>query len=340
MLCPTVGLRAFSASVASGVKQGGSLPARNSTLWGTPVRQQMSARLRLVPALASKRCNNLRRSTSSAALAGAAHGVSSDGGGVATAATPPRGGFATIVAIIRAVLFYITTFVFATPLFVSMLAVYPYVLKFDHVRRRAQHAMNTAWAKLSTVFYYPVEIEGQQNLPAFSTPAVYVSNHQSFLDIYTLFHLHRDFKFISKTSNFLIPIIGWSMFLTGHVMINRLDRRSQLECLKQCSELLKHGASVLFFPEGTRSKDGRMHAFKRGAFSVAAKAKVPVVPITLIGTGDLMPNTQEYLLFPGKVKLVIHPAIVPKDAATMAAEAYAAISSSLPPELVAPLDEK
>jgi 1-acyl-sn-glycerol-3-phosphate acyltransferase len=57
-------------------------------------------------------------------------------------------------------------------------------------------------------------------------------------------------------------------------MINRLDRRSQLECLKQCGQLLKAGASVLFFPEGTRSKDGRMHAFKKGAFSVAAKAKV------------------------------------------------------------------
>lgn len=57
-------------------------------------------------------------------------------------------------------------------------------------------------------------------------------------------------------------------------MINRVDRRSQLECLKQCGELLKQGASVLFFPEGTRTKDGRMHAFKKGAFSVAAKAKV------------------------------------------------------------------
>ncbi|KAI7838407.1 hypothetical protein COHA_007811 [Chlorella ohadii] len=220
-----------------------------------------------------------------------------------------------------------------------MLAVYPFVLQFDKYRRRAEHAINTLWAKLTTMFYYPVQIEGLENLPAPNQPAVYVANHQSFLDIYTLFHLHRDFKFISKTSNFLIPIIGWSMFLTGHVMINRVDRRSQLECLKQCGELLKQGASVLFFPEGTRSKDGRMHAFKKGAFSVAAKAKVPVVPITLVGTGDLMPNAKEYLLYPGKVKVVIHPAVSPKDADTMTSEAYAAIASSLPPELVAPLDE-
>ncbi|GIL96158.1 hypothetical protein Vretimale_2037 [Volvox reticuliferus] len=93
-------------------------------------------------------------------------------------------------------------------------------------------------------------IEGRENLPPPERPVVYVANHQSFLDIYSLFHLQRPFKFISKTSNFLIPIIGWSMFLTGHVMINRVDRRSQLKCLQQCRELLEQGAPVLFFPEG------------------------------------------------------------------------------------------
>jgi 1-acyl-sn-glycerol-3-phosphate acyltransferase len=205
-------------------------------------------------------------------------------------------------------------------------------------RRRAEHAVNTVWAKLTTFLYYPVKIVGLENLPPPNQPAVYVSNHLSFLDIYTLFHLHRDFKFISKTSNFLIPIIGWSMFLTGHVMINRVDRRSQLECLKQCGELLKKGASVLFFPEGTRSNDRRMYPFKKGAFSVAAKAKVPVVPITLRGTGDLMPNKREYLLFPGRVQVVIHPAVPPSDADTMMRAAYDQIASSLPPELIAPAE--
>jgi 1-acyl-sn-glycerol-3-phosphate acyltransferase len=220
-----------------------------------------------------------------------------------------------------------------------MLAAYPFVMVFDKHRRRAEHAINTLWAKLTTLFYYPVDIQGLENLPASSQPAVFVSNHLSFLDIYTLFHLHQDFKFISKTSNFLIPIIGWSMFLTGHVMINRVDRRSQLECLKQCGALLKEGASVLFFPEGTRSKDGRMYPFKKGAFSVAAKAKVPVIPVTLVGTGDLMPNKKEYLLYPGKVKVVIHPSVQPSNADDMMNEAYAAIASSLDPSLIVSEDE-
>lgn len=245
----------------------------------------------------------------------------------------------TAFAAFRAVCFYITTFIFASPLFLAMLAVYPFVMAFDKHRRRAEHAINTLWAKLTTLFYYPVDIQGLENLPASSQPAVFVSNHLSFLDIYTLFHLHQDFKFISKTSNFLIPIIGWSMFLTGHVMINRIDRRSQLECLKQCGSLLKEGASVLFFPEGTRSKDGRMYPFKKGAFSVAAKAKVPVIPVTLVGTGDLMPNKKEYLLYPGKVKVVIHPAVQPSNGDDMMKEAYASIASSLDPSLIVREDE-
>jgi len=203
-------------------------------------------------------------------------------------------------------------------------------------RRRAEHVVNTLWAKLTTMLYYPVKITGLENLPGPNEPAVFVSNHESFLDIYTLFHLDRDFKFISKTSNFLIPIIGWSMFLTGHVMINRVDRRSQLECLKECGKLLQNGASVLFFPEGTRSKDGKMHAFKKGAFSVAAKAKVPVVPITLKGTGSLMPNAREYLLYPGRVEVVIHPVVSPSDADTMMKESFNIIAGALPPEKIAP----
>lgn len=132
-----------------------------------------------------------------------------------------------------------------------------------------------------------MQVVNAHNIPPVEQPAVYVANHLSFLDIFSLFHLARPFKFISKTSNFFIPIIGWSMFLTGHIMINRTDKKSQIACLKQCGVVLAEGASVLFFPEGTRSDDGRMHGFKKGAFSVAAKAKVPVVPVTLVNTGTI-----------------------------------------------------
>lgn len=134
----------------------------------------------------------------------------------------------------------------------------------------------------------------------------------------------------------MIPIVGWSMFLTGHVMLNRVDRRSQLKCLQTCIELLGKGASVLFFPEGTRSKDKVMGGFKKGAFSVAVKAKAPVVPITLVGTGDVMPNGAEGQMYPGRVTIVVHPPIqtAGADADAVCDAARHAVASALPPELV------
>ncbi|KAL5996953.1 1-acyl-sn-glycerol-3-phosphate acyltransferase lpat1, chloroplastic [Asimina triloba] len=151
--------------------------------------------------------------------------------------------------------------------------------------------------------------KGLENLPPSDNPAVYVSNHQSFLDIYTLLTLGRTFKFISKTGVFVIPIVGWAMFLMGLIPLRRMDSSSRLECLKRCMDLVRNGASVFFFPEGTRSRDGKLGAFKKGAFSVAAKTRVPVVPITLMGTGNLMPAGREDLLNTGSVRVVIHKPI-------------------------------
>ena len=242
------------------------------------------------------------------------------------------------LARVRALAFYLWTLALSLPLFVTMLCIAPFVAALDRHRRLAQHVVNNLWAKASTTPFYAVDLRGAENLPPAGDAAVYVANHQSFLDIYSLFHLDRPFKFISKTSNFLIPIIGWSMFLTGHVMLNRVDRRSQLKCLQQCMELLQRGAPVLFFPEGTRSLDRRMAGFKKGAFSVAVKAGAPVVPITLLGAGDLMPNKREGELYGGTVTIIVHPPIPTKgaDADAVCRAARAAVASGMPPELVGP----
>lgn len=242
----------------------------------------------------------------------------------------------SFIASIRAVLFYVTTLVLAVPLFIFMVLVFPFVYLTDKYRRTLEHKMNNIWAKMSTSLFYRVEIEGKENLPSNDTPAMYVTNHSSYLDIYTLFHLDRNFKFISKLSNFLIPLIGWSMFLTGHVPLVRTSRKSQFEALKVCRDLTDKGCSLLFFPEGTRTDDGKMHEFKKGAFSVAAKQKIPVVPITLVGTYQLMKNGDEGKLYPGTIRIVVHPQIDGNtDADTMMAESYKRIASALPPGAVA-----
>mmetsp|Transcript_26947 Transcript_26947/g.67878 ORF Transcript_26947/g.67878 Transcript_26947/m.67878 type:complete len:339 (+) Transcript_26947:152-1168(+) len=240
------------------------------------------------------------------------------------------------LASVRAIFFYAFTLITAIPLFVLMVAIFPFVWLFDKYKRTAEHMMNNVWAKLSTTPFYRVEIIGKENLPSNDVPAVYVANHSSYLDIYTLFHLDRNFKFISKLSNFLIPLIGWSMFMTGHIPLVRNERRSQMEALKTCRGLVEKGCSLLFFPEGTRSSDGKMHSFKKGAFSVAAKMKAPVVPITVVGAYQLMKNGDEGRLYPGTIKVVVHPMIDGSvDADTMMSQSYAAIASALPAGAVA-----
>lgn len=129
--------------------------------------------------------------------------------------TTSKSAISTFFAHVKGLLFYLVTFALAVPLFATMLLLAPFVALLDPKRRRAQHFVNDWWAKASTAPFYRVRIVGAEKLPKANEPAVYVANHQSFLDIYTLFWLGRPFKFISKTSNFLIPIIGWSMFLTG-----------------------------------------------------------------------------------------------------------------------------
>ncbi|KAK6151572.1 hypothetical protein DH2020_014207 [Rehmannia glutinosa] len=230
---------------------------------------------------------------------------------------------------VRGICFYAVTAFAAIILFVPMLLEHPFVLMFDRYRRKAHYIVAKAWASVSVVPFIKIEYEGLENLPPVDTPAMYVSNHQSFLDIYTLLTLGRSFKFISKTSVFLYPIIGWAMFLLGVIPLKRMDSRSQLDCLKQCITLIKKGASIFFFPEGTRSKDGKLGPFKKGAFSVAAKTGVPVIPITLVGTGEIMPAGMEGILNPGSVKVIVHPTLTGNNPDELCNEARNVIARGL-----------
>lgn len=229
----------------------------------------------------------------------------------------------------RGICFYAVTAIVAIFLFVLMVLQHPFVLLLDRYRRKAHFFIAKLWATLTVIPFYNIKFEGLENLPPADTPAVYVSNHQSFLDIYTLLTLGKPFKFISKTSIFLFPIIGWAMFFLGVIPLKRMDSRSQLDCLKRCMDLIKKGASVFFFPEGTRNRDGKLGVFKKGAFSVAAKTKVPVVPITLIGTGKIMPAGMEGILNFGSVKVIIHKPIEGSDPQVLCNESRNIIADGL-----------
>ncbi|KFK29629.1 hypothetical protein AALP_AA7G158700 [Arabis alpina] len=230
---------------------------------------------------------------------------------------------------LRGICFCIVAGISAIFLIVLMFVGHPFVLLFDRYRRKYHHFIAKLWASISIYPFYKINIEGLENLPSSDTPAVYVSNHQSFLDIYTLLSLGKSYKFISKTGIFVIPVIGWAMSMMGVVPLKRMDPRSQVDCLKRCMELLKKGASVFFFPEGTRSKDGRLGPFKKGAFSIAAKTGVPVVPIALMGTGEIMPTGSEGILNHGSVRVIIHKPIHGSKAEVLCTEARNKIAESM-----------
>ena len=115
-------------------------------------------------------------------------------------------------------------------------------------------------------------------------------NHQSQVDILVLFTLFRHFKWVAKSEAFQIPFIGWNMSLNRYIKLRRGDSGSAAAMLRVCRDNLSAGSSVAIFPEGTRSRDGRLRPFKHGAFSLAVDAGVPVVPIVVDGERMLVPR--------------------------------------------------
>jgi 1-acyl-sn-glycerol-3-phosphate acyltransferase len=121
-------------------------------------------------------------------------------------------------------------------------------------------------------------------------PYVVVANHQSNADIPVISTLPWEMKWVAKASLFRIPVVGWMMRLAGDIPVDRGDIRSRAQVLKRAGDVLARRCSVMFMPEGTRSKDGRVRAFQDGAFRLAIEAGVPVLPLALDGTGGALPK--------------------------------------------------
>eukprot|EP00612_Vaucheria_litorea_P000174 CAMPEP_0171451874 /NCGR_PEP_ID=MMETSP0945-20130129/203_1 /TAXON_ID=109269 /ORGANISM="Vaucheria litorea, Strain CCMP2940" /LENGTH=159 /DNA_ID=CAMNT_0011976419 /DNA_START=528 /DNA_END=1007 /DNA_ORIENTATION=- len=126
--------------------------------------------------------------------------------------------------------------------------------------------------------------------------------------------LPRPFKYISKIEVLRIPLIGWAMRMAHHIAIRRTDRKSQIQTFKDAVTSLKNGNSLVTFAEGTRSPDGRLGSFKKGPFTMAKKAGVRIVPISLINTHIMMPK--DCLMpvgIPRNVEIKIHPPVSTND---------------------------
>lgn len=119
-------------------------------------------------------------------------------------------------------------------------------------------------------------------------PFVAVSNHESFVDILLISHLHWEMKWLSKAELFRIPLLGWLMRLAGDIPVQRGTARSAIAAMNRCKEILKEHVSVIIFPEGTRSVTDELLPFKDGAFRLAIDAQVPILPMVVHGTGTAL----------------------------------------------------
>ncbi|HSO21242.1 MAG TPA: lysophospholipid acyltransferase family protein, partial [Desulfosarcina sp.] len=140
-----------------------------------------------------------------------------------------------------------------------------------------------------------------------------VSNHQSHFDIFVLYGwLDIDFKWVMKQELRKVPVIGIACERLGHIYVDRSNREAALASINAAKQRIVDGTSVLFFPEGTRSRDNRMRPFKKGAFRMALDLQLPILPITIQGTRDILPS-DTLDLFPGRVTMTIHPPIAVED---------------------------
>ncbi|HTJ83039.1 MAG TPA: lysophospholipid acyltransferase family protein [Polyangiaceae bacterium] len=119
-------------------------------------------------------------------------------------------------------------------------------------------------------------------------PCVYVSNHASMVDILAIFSARLPALWVSKVENFYAPALGWNMWLNGYIPVRRGFLPSIMTMMRTCLARLAEGRSLIVFPEGTRSTDGKLRSFFRGAFFLGARAKVPIVPLCLDGTRDVL----------------------------------------------------
>jgi 1-acyl-sn-glycerol-3-phosphate acyltransferase len=167
------------------------------------------------------------------------------------------------------------------------------------------HKVANLWGKiLLLICNTKVEIIGKENILR-SKPQIFMANHQSDFDILiVLAHVPGQFRWLVKKELFNIPIFGAAMKGAGYIEIDRDNREKAMQSLDQAAISIRNGKSIMAFPEGTRSRYGEIKSFKQGTFYLAIKSGVPIVPISIIGSGDIMPK-RSLKIKPGKIKLVI-----------------------------------
>jgi 1-acyl-sn-glycerol-3-phosphate acyltransferase len=215
---------------------------------------------------------------------------------------------------------YWTFAILTMPLFFGVgCAVRLVTFPFDR-RRLANHLWSCVWAHfyIATNPLWRARVSGRERCP-WRGAAIYVANHTSIMDIAVMYLLYRPFKWIAKAELMKTPFIGWNMRLNDYVEVARGDRESIKVMMARCRGHLAAGSPLMMFPEGTRSPDGRLQAFKDGAFKLAIEAGCPVIPCAISGTGESMPKHGIVMRQRMDARLQVLEPLHPKDFPTTAA---------------------
>lgn len=157
------------------------------------------------------------------------------------------------------------------------------------------------WARLVLLGgFIRLRMEGAERVPR-ATPVVFMSNHESWLDIPALLAaIPVQVRFLAKKSLFSWPVFGWALSSMGFIPVDRENRRTAIKSFEEAAARIRTGRSVLIFPEETRTVDGNLLPFQRGGFLIALKAGIPIVPVGLQGPRRCMPK-HSYLVRPGTI---------------------------------------
>jgi len=180
----------------------------------------------------------------------------------------------------------------------------------DPVRYRTGRWFRRLGAAVTRVIpSWRLQIENADIVRNPRNPYVVVANHQSMADIPLISRLPWEMKWIGKEELFKLPILGWMMQMAGDIPVRRGDKESGEQALREAQKVLQQKCSVMFFPEGTRSRNGQVLPFKKGAFKVAIEAQVPILPIVLDGSTDCLPKSGWKFGAPGDIRLKVLPPV-------------------------------
>jgi 1-acyl-sn-glycerol-3-phosphate acyltransferase len=167
------------------------------------------------------------------------------------------------------------------------------------------------WARMACILTLcPVKIKGRENIKK-GQSYVFVSNHQGAYDIFLIYgYLGAPIKWMMKKELAKIPLVGFACRMAGFTFVDNSSARSAQKSVQDAERRLKDGRSLIIFPEGSRSPDGHMGRFKRGAYQIAVDQQLPIIPITLNGPYKVMPVSSRDVR-PHRMEMIIHPPVIP-----------------------------